>query len=238
MFSTTICPKESHLNKNKLLKEHLSLIDKIVCNFKNVSETQETLENVGYIGLLNAVNLYNQEVSNANIDFKSYAQLLITKEIHQYLMDSKYKINQPDWLVSLNQSIDRFVITYRKKYQRFPSLSEISDHININNSGLQEILKSRESVKEVCFIYHLEDNIDEIQPELENIRSQSYQHFKLPIEDVITLQKAFLKIKELQRNITYYLFVMDLRQTTTAQRLGLSQGRADQIKKDITKHLA
>jgi RNA polymerase sigma-B factor len=228
--------KNCQFNKNNLLKEHLYLIDKIVHNFNNIPETKETLENVGYIGLLNAVNLYNRE--ECNMDFKSYAQLLITTEIHQYLSDKKYKINQPGWLVKLNQKIDRFVLNYREKHQRFPSLSEISDHVNINSSGLQEILKCRESVKEVCFIHHLEDNINEIQPDLENIRSQSYQHFKLPIEDVITLQKAFVKLKELQRNITYYLFVMDLRKTKAAQKLGLSQRRADQIKKDISNHLS
>jgi DNA-directed RNA polymerase specialized sigma subunit len=60
----------------------------------------------------------------------------------------------------------------------------------------------------------------------------------LPIEDVITLQKAFVKLKELQRNIAYYLFVMDLRKTKAAQKLGLSQRRADQIKKDISNHLS
>jgi len=108
------------------------------------------LENVGYIGLLNAVNLYNQE--EVGMDFKSYAQVLITSEIHQYLSDKKYKINQPGWLVSLNQSIDQFVIAYKKKHKEFPSMSEISNHININNHGLQEILKCRESVKEVCFV--------------------------------------------------------------------------------------
>jgi len=228
--------KDCQLNKKNLLKENLYLIGKIVHNFKDISETQETLENVGYIGLLNAVNLYNQE--EVGMDFKSYAQVLITSEIHQYLSDKKYKINQPGWLVSLNQSIDRFVITYKKKYKKFPSMSEISNHININNHGLQEILKCRESVKEVCFVHHLEDNIDEIQPDLENIKSQSYQHFKLPIEDVITLQKACLRLKELQRNITYYLFVMDLRKTKAAHKLGLSQRRADQIKKDISNHLS
>ncbi|MDD2353115.1 MAG: hypothetical protein PHX56_06135, partial [Atribacterota bacterium] len=111
--------KDCQLNKKNLLKENLYLIGKIVRNFKDISETQETLENVGYIGLLNAVNLYKRE--EVGMDFKSYAQVLITSEIHQYLSDKKYKINQPGWLVSLNQSIDRFVITYKKKYKRFPS---------------------------------------------------------------------------------------------------------------------
>jgi len=70
------------------------------------------------------------------------------------------------------------------------------------------------------------------------VKSQSYQSFKLPIEDLITLQKALKKLKKLQEGIIYYLFVMDLRKTKAAQKLGLSQGSADQIKKDLSKYLS
>lgn len=227
--------RKLHNDKDNLLKEYLYLIADIIRNFENVSETPDTLKNVAYIGLLNAANLYSQGA--CNMDFKSYAQAFITREIHQYLSDKKYKINQPGWLVKLNQKIDQYVINYQKKHQKFPSLSEISDHINVDNSGLQEILKSRESVNETYFIHHLADDIEKIQTDVGKIRSCSYQHFKLPIEDVIALQKAFLKAKEIQRNIVYYLFIMDLRQTKITQKLGLSQRRANQIKKDLLRYL-
>jgi RNA polymerase sigma-B factor len=237
MFLVAVGNKRKLPNdKDNLLIGYMYLIGKIARNFENISEKQGTLEEVGYIGLLNAVNLYDQEKSK--LDFKSFAQIMITEEIHHYLMDHTYKVEQPVWLISLNRKINEFVIKYRHENQKYPQLSEIADYLNITSMGLQEVLKSRESTRETYLAHQLEHEFSKIQPEMDKIKSTSYQHFKLPIEDIITLQKALLKLKKLQRNIVYYLFVMDLRQTTTAQRLGLSQGRADLIKKDITKHLS
>jgi len=219
-------------DKNNLLKEHFSLIAEIVGNFKNVSESEETLEEVGYLGLLNAVNLYEQR--KPKLDFKSYAQLMITKEIHHYLLDHSYEIEQPPWLGKINQEINQFVINYQHKYQRSPALSEMADHFNLTEIALQEVLKGREALTESYLEHQLEEEWSEIQPDLAKIRSKSYQHFKLPIQDVITLQKALLKLKKLQRNIIYYLFVLDLRQSKIAQKLGLSEKA---IKKQMNNNL-
>jgi RNA polymerase sigma-B factor len=218
-------------DKDNLLIGYMYLIGKIARNFKNISEKQETLEEVGYIGLLNAVNLYDQQ--KPNLDFKSYAKIMITEEIHHYLMDHTYKVEQPVWLISLNRKINEFVIKYRHENQKYPQLSEIADYLNITSMGLQEVLKSRESIRETYLAHQLEHDFSKIQPEMDKIKSTSYQHFKLPIEDIITLQKALLKLKKMQRNIVYYLFIMDLRATRAAQMIGLSNGRVNQIKNDI-----
>jgi len=221
--------------KNELLEKYQYLVAKIANNFDNTSQTLENLEEVGYIGLLNAVNLYDQDSNKIN--FRDYAQILITKEMHQYLTNRDHKINRPDWLSKLNDKIDQFVSTYRQKQQRFPQVAEIADHININSSGLQEILKSRNSVKETYSAHHLSDDMGKIQPEIEKIRSQSYQSFKIPIEDVIALKKALKKIKQLQESVVYYLFVMDLSQTKVAKMLGISGQEVDQIKKEAFQNL-
>lgn len=222
-------------NKENLTRKYFFLIAKIVQNFEEVPVSRENLENAGYIGLLNAANLYDRKTHK--IDFKSYAQIMITNEIHHYLANQKHETDQPAWLVRLNQNINRFVLSYRRKEKRFPRLSEIADHVNITSTGLQEILKDRETVREAHLAHHLQSELAAIQPEWGKIRSQSYQPFKLPIEDVIVLQKAFLKIKEIQHHIIHYLFVMDLCQTEAAKKLGLSSGISEQIKKDISKHL-
>jgi RNA polymerase sigma-B factor len=222
---------ETNNGKNNLLKKHLYLIEKIVNNFKNIPVTQETLEEVGYIGLLNALNLYDQEKSN--LGFKNYAQIMITKEIHQYLLDNTYKVEQPPWLIKINRKINQYVIDYRHKHKKCPQLSEIADHFNLTEIALQEVLKGRESLKESYLYHQIEYEFYKIQPELGKIKSKSYQAFKLPIQDVITLQNALLKIKKLQKNIIYYLFLMDLRQPTLSQKDGISDERMKQIKNDI-----
>ncbi|MBP8717544.1 MAG: hypothetical protein KBI07_00425 [Candidatus Atribacteria bacterium] len=204
-------------DKNNLLKEHISLIAEIVSNFKNVSESEESLEEVAYLGLLNAVNLY--EKIKPELDFKSYAQLMITKEIHHYLLDHSYEIEQPPWLGKINQEINQFVIDYHRKYNKSPKLSEIADHFNLTEIALEEVLKGREALKESYLEHQLEEEWSKIQPDLAKIRSKSYQSFKLPIQDVITLQKALLKLKKLQKSIIYYLFIMDLRQTKVSKPL-------------------
>jgi len=230
--------KELHPNtETKLAEKHQYLVAKIAEQFSESSESKENLEEVGYIGLLNAVSLYVKKVHQMN--FKTYAQILITEEMHQYLMNKSRQVDRPDWLVKLNHKIDHFVIDYREKYQQFPQISEIAKYLNINTFGLQEVLKARDSLRENHFSKQLDQQIDlsQIQPNLENIKSQSYQAFKLPIEDLIALQKALKKVKKLQENIVYYLFVMDLSETKLAKMLGISNQKANHLKKEALNHL-
>jgi len=231
--------KELHpKTETELAEQYQYLVSKIAEQFNESSEPRENLEEVGYIGLLNAENLYDKKTHKMN--FKTYAQILITEEMHQYLMNKIRQVDRPNWLVKLNHKIDNFVIEYRKKYQHFPQISEIAEHLNINTFGLQEVLKARDSLRENHFAkQQLDQQIDlsHIQPNLENIKSNSYQPFKLPIEDLITLQKALKKVKTLQEGIVYYLFVMDLSETKLAKMLGISNQKASQVKKEALNQL-
>jgi RNA polymerase sigma-B factor len=154
-------------------------------------------------------------------------------------MNKSRKVDRPDWLVKLNQKIDNFVIEYRKKNQHFPQISEIANYLNINTLGLQEVLKARDSLRENRFSKETDQQFDlsHIQPDLENIKSKSYQSFKLPIQDLIALQKAVKKVKKLQEGIVYFLFVMDLSETKLAKMLGISNQKASQIKKEAFHNL-
>jgi RNA polymerase sigma-B factor len=187
--------------------------------------------------LLNAANLYDKEVHQ--IDFQTFAQLLITEEMHQYLINKNRQVDRPDWLVNLNHRIDSYVIEYQEKYGRFPQISEISEYLNINTFGLQEILKARDSLLENYSLKQKEQKIDftQIQPDLGKIKSQSYQSFKLPIEDLIALQRALKKLKKLSEGIIYYLFIMDLSQTRLAKIMGISPQQANQLKKEAYNQL-
>ncbi|MDD3031899.1 MAG: sigma-70 family RNA polymerase sigma factor [Atribacterota bacterium] len=236
--------ENTKLNKEKklnppigLIEKYQYLISKIAGQFNNISESKENLEEVGYIGLLNAANLYDKEVHQ--IDFQTFAQLLITEEMHQYLINKNRQVDRPDWLVNLNHRIDSYVIEYQEKYGRFPQISEISEYLNINTFGLQEILKARDSLLENYSSKQKEQKIDftQIQPDLGKIKSQSYQSFKLPIEDLIALQRALKKLKKLQEGIVYYLFMMDLSQTRLAKIMGISPQQANQLKKEAYNQL-
>lgn len=222
-------------SKSDLIEKYQYLISKIADQFNHIAVPKDNLEEVGYIGLLNAINLYDKNVHKLN--FKTYAQMLITEEIHGYLINHKREVDRPDWLVDLNQKIDKFVIDYRQKHNCFPKVLEISSYFNINTLGLQEILKSRDSLQESYYLYGINNDFDDFQPKIENIKSNSYQSFKLPIEDLITLKKALKRVRKLQENIVYYLFIMDLNKTKLAKILGISRDKAGQLKKEVLSNL-
>ncbi|MDD4363161.1 MAG: hypothetical protein PHD33_02995, partial [Atribacterota bacterium] len=225
--------EKSLYDQVNLIEKYRYLIDKIVGQFEDASEDKENLEEVGYIGLLNAANLYDSSIHDIN--FKTYAQILITEEMHQYLMNRKHRVDCPTWLVKMNKKIDEFVIRYRQEQQKFHSISEIAVYLNIHDFGVQEVLKARNSLKEVSITREIVEDklLTNIELDLEKIKNQSYQSFKLPIEDVIILKKALKRLKKLQENIVYYLFFMDLNKTKLAKILGIPQEKADRIKKEV-----
>mgnify|MGYP003805942155 CR=1 FL=1 len=237
MENKVIKEMEITLSRNALIKKYQYLISKIALQFDNISDARHNLEEVGYLGLLNAVNLYDYKIHK--VSFKTYAQILITEEMHQYLLNRNRQIDCPDWLQELNEQVNDFVIQYREKHRCFPQISEIASHFNITDSGVPEILKAREALRETCLSFNREtaSESEHLKPDLIKIKNRGYQSFKLPIEDVIVLRRAFKKIREIKKEIFYYLFVLDLNQTKVARTLGISSERGKQIKEELLQNL-
>ena len=222
MENKVVKKMEKIARRNIPVEKYRYLISEIVRQFEEIPDSRESLEKAGYLGLLNAAHLYDTKVHKVN--FKTYAQILITEEIHQYLLNCNRQAECPDWLQELNEQINNFVIEYREKYQRSPQINEIASHFNIDDDGLPEILKARDALRETYLSFNRE-NISKyklLKPNLEKIKNRCYQSFKLPIEDLIILRRAFKKIKKIKKGVFYYLFVLDLSQTKLARTLGIS----------------
>jgi RNA polymerase sigma-B factor len=216
------------------ITKYQPLVKSIAYKFINSGEPLEDLEQLGYIGLINALNLYNQ---NKGIKFETYATWLISGEIRHYIRDKHQTIKIPGWMLKLNKKIDEFMISYKKENNRFPTISEIADEFNLTEESINEILKAREAVQIVSLDQEQRMYNSDNYPKLERIKSKTYQSFKLPMEDIITLKTALSKLKELQRKVIYFIFEKDLTQTKIARKLGLSQRQVSRIKESALKDL-
>jgi len=221
------------ITDNQITK-YQPLVKSIAYKFINSGEPLEDLEQLGYIGLINALNLYNQ---NKGVKFETYATWLITGEIRHYIRDKHQTIKIPRWMLKLNEKINEFMISYKKENNRFPTISEITDEFNLTEESIKEILKAREAVHIVSLDQEQRKYNSNNYPKLERIKSKTYQSFKLPMEDIITLQAALSKLKELQRKVIYFIFEKDLTQTRIARKLGLSQRQVSRIKESALKDL-
>jgi len=229
----TVVTKAEKITDEQIIK-YQPLVKSIAYKFINSGEPLEDLEQLGYIGLINAFNLYNQD---KGVKFETYATWIISGEIRHYIRDKHQVIKVPPWMLKLNKKIDEFMISYKKENNRFPTISEISDGFNLTEEGIKEILKARYAVQVVSLDQDYRKYNSGNYPKLEKIKSKTYQSFKLPMEEIITLKTAFIKLKKLQRKVIYYIFEKDLTQTKVAQQLGLSQRQVSRIKKSALKDL-
>ena len=226
---------ESHkeITDNYILK-YKPLVKNIAYKFKSSGEPLEDLEQLGYIGLINAINLYNRK---RNVKFETYASWFISGEIRHYIRDKHQTIKIPHWITELNRKIDEFIVKYKKETKQIPSLKKIAEKFNLTEEGVKEVLKARDVVHIVSIDQDRRNYDCDDYPILEKIKNNHYQSFKLPIEDLVALEVAVNKLKNLQRKVINYIFVKDLTQTKAAKKLAISQRQVSRIKNEALKSL-
>ena len=127
--------------------EYLYILEEVVLEFKNSGEPEQELSQVGYIGLLNAVNLYQNQ---QEFTFQEYARQLIAGEIRHYIREKNRKVKLPDWLtVMMNKLLNQMLVAYYKQHNQFPDIQELSEMLDLSPEILKEALKAREAVLEV-----------------------------------------------------------------------------------------
>jgi len=210
------------------------LVKNIAYKFKNSGEPLEDLEQLGYIGLINAINLYNQQ---RNVKFETYASWFISGEIRHYIRDKHQTIRIPHWITELNRKIDEFIVKYKEETKQIPSLKKIAKEFNLSEEGVKEVLKARDVVHTVSIDQENRGYDCNEYPVLEKIKNDHYKSFRLPIEDLIALELALNKLKNLQRKVINYIFMKDLTQAKTAKKLAISQRQVSRIKNEALKTL-
>lgn len=221
------------ITDNEILK-YKPLVKIIASKFKNSGEPLEDLEQLGYIGLINAINLYNQQ---RKVKFETYASWFISGEIRHYIRDKHQAVRIPHWITELNKKIDEFIVSYREEKKKTPSLKKIAEEFNLTEEGVKEVLKARDVVHTVSIDQGNRDYDYHEYPVLEKIKNDHYKSFQLPIEDLIALDLALNKLKNLQRKVVNYIFIKDLTQTKTAKELAISQRQVSRIKNEALKSL-
>ncbi|MDR7554418.1 MAG: sigma-70 family RNA polymerase sigma factor [Armatimonadota bacterium] len=195
------------------------LVEALTARFRRIPSEAEDLRQVGYLGLLQALETYDP---TRGVHFATYARPIIRGHLSHYLRDMTGTIRKPRWLRAIERDlaahVERFVATHR----RYPSLEELAAALNVTEAGLLEILRARAAVRTTSLDAEEED---EDEPDIDRrlIRHRAYASFQLPIEDRIALYDAIDRLSALQRRVIYYLFFHDLTQTVAAARLGISQ---------------
>ena len=207
----------------RILALHGKLLSSIVGRYAASSgEPYEDLLQVGYVGLIKAVNGYE---TGSKARFSSYAYSRIDGELQHHLRDTAL-MKKPRWARSLYSRISEATPRLTSELGRPPLIEEIAKEVNVTPEGVVEVMKLFSDTS-VCSLD--EERGGEEEPDLSAIKSLHYESFSLPIEDRIVLEQALESLTKLQSKVVYLFFYKDLSQTEIGKRLGLPQRKISDI---------
>jgi RNA polymerase sigma-B factor len=205
----------------QILPLNVKILNHLVRRYASSSdEPYEDLCQVGYVGLMKAVNGYRLD---SEAKFSSYAYSKIEGEIKHHLRDAAL-VKKPRWARSLHSRISTATDRLTVRLGRLPVVEEVAGEVNVTPEGVSELMKLFCDTDVLSLDEGGNDKVD-----VSAIKSLHYETFSLPIEDRILLEQALESLTELQRKVIYLFFYKDLSQTEIGQTLSLPQRRISRI---------
>ncbi len=217
----------------RLLKLHGRILNHIVKRYASSSkEPCEDLLQVGYVGLLKAVNGYN---TDSDAKFSSYAYSMIDGELRHHFRDTSL-MKRPRWARNLYARISEATTALTAELGRPPLPEEVAEEVNVTVEGVMEVMKIFLDTN-VSSLDETFTRDGEASPDLSAIKSLQYETFSLPVEERIQLEQALESLSELQRKVVHLFFYKDISQTDIGKMLGLPQRNISRIIASSAKSL-
>jgi RNA polymerase sigma-B factor len=218
----------------RIFAMHGRILRHIVRRYSNSSgESYEDLLQVGYVGLIKAVNGYKMD---SKAKFSSYAYSMIDGEIRHHFRDTAM-VKKPRWARSLCSRISESTARLSGEFGRPPLIEEIARDVNVTPEGVVEVMKLSLDTNVSSLDAPGPDSDGNEGPNLAAVGTLHYESFSLPVEDRILLEQGLESLSELQQRVVYLSFYKDLSQTEIGEQLGLPQRKVSRIIASATKSL-
>ena len=125
--------------REKLVMSHLNLVRFIANKFKNRGEPIDDLIQVGYLGLLKAIDRFDP---SRGLEFTTFATPTIMGEIKRHFRDKGWSVRVPRRLQELSAKVNQATDTLTSQLQRYPTIAEIADYLD---ATVDEVLEAMES---------------------------------------------------------------------------------------------
>lgn len=197
----------------------------------------EELKSVGNIGLIKAVDNYDQ---NAGTAFTTYATVLIQGEMLHYLRDNSDIIRIPRKYVSYYKMIQEAIQEYKKKEEKAPTVQQISE---ITGLSPEIIIESYEAGL-AKFPHSIEESLinDDEKILIKDTLADPHDTVNTAIQR-ITINTALMKLETIERKSIVLKYTQDLTNQEIAEKLGVHTGKInrslksglDKLKKILNK---
>jgi RNA polymerase sigma-B factor len=219
--------------RDELISLNIHLVEYLARKFSNRGEPLEDLLQVGYIGLIKAIDRYDLD---RGVEFSTYATPTIVGELKRYFRDKGWAIRIPRRLQmrdhELNQAIDHLT----QEMHRSPNLQEIADYLKISLEEVVEILESSYAANYLSLDNIYTDGQEERGFCLLDYLGGEDGDFSLA-EDRDTLAKLISNLTDREQKVIYMRFFRGMTQIEIARELDISQMHVSRLLRKILDKL-
>ncbi|HEY9625532.1 MAG TPA: RNA polymerase sigma factor SigF [Crinalium sp.] len=206
--------------RNQLVQLNFGLVRKEAHHWVNqCTESYEDLLQVGSLGLIRAIERFDMSKGHA---FSSFAIPYIRGEIQHYLRDKGATVRIPRRWQALQHQATSVTRELQEQLRRSPTDAEVASALEIPLDEWQQIKLACRNRTPLSLDAPMRDE-DEGSTSLGDLLPDTqYRSFQLAQEDQIRLQQALVQLEQRTRDVLEFVFLYDLTQKETAERLGIS----------------
>src|SRR6516162_1295804 len=214
-----------------LVERHEKLVRSCVRQYRGSPEPTEDLMQVGYVGLLKAINNYDPAIGNS---LTAYAAPCVSGEIKRHFRDKR-------WQIHVRRSAQELLLELRKATEelthqlgRQPGNDELAERLGVSNEDLLEARQADLVFSAYSLDAPLSDREDPAQlGDVLGGKDAEVEH-AIDMESVAT---HWEELPEREQRILVMRFYGNLTQAEIGDRLGISQMHVSRLLARALGHL-
>jgi RNA polymerase sigma-B factor len=206
--------------RNKLVRLNAGLVRKIAHRVSHqCAEPYEDLEQIGYLGLIRAIERFNPTQGCA---FSSFAVPYIRGEMLHFLRDRGSSIKVPRRWQDLQKEGQKVRVELAKVLGRQPLDAEIAEELGISSLEWREIKMAVKNRMPLSLDATVSQQVDSPITLGETLPDSHYQTLQRLEEDRQLLQRALNQLEAKTRAAVEFVYFSDLSRKEVAERIGVS----------------
>jgi len=218
--------------RDRLVELNSDLVHYIARRFVNRGEPLEDIEQVGFVGLINAIERFDPSLEN---EFSTFATPTIAGEIRRYFRDRSWAVRVPRRLQENLVKVNAASQALQSELGRMPTIAEIGERVGLEPDEVLaalEVSPAQRSISlETPSATASDDGVtlgDRLGREDENLER---------VETKELLDRVMAHLTPRERTILALRFVDQLPQTEVAKRLGISQMHVSRLQRAAVEQL-
>jgi RNA polymerase sigma-B factor len=214
-----------------LVNRYRPLVRSCVRRFQNSPEPYEDLLQVGYVGLLKAINNYDPA---AGTGLAGYALPCVSGEIKRYFRDKRWQVHVKRSLQELRLSAKNVTAELTQTLGHAPSDAEIADRLNVTEDELREVRRAELAFQSSSLDAPLAD--DEGRARLADLigaEDPQLEH----VLDMEAVWKSMSGLPAREQQLVLLRFYGNMTQAEIGKHLGISQMHVSRLLADALEYL-